>query len=408
MLVTKREINRLHPSIMECYNMETIKVGIIGTGFSANFHIESLRRIPGVEIVAIAGSTQEKAKCVANIYGIPLAYGSYEEMLSNPLIEVIHNCTPNFLHFDINKSAILAGKDLMSEKPLAMNSSESAELVALVEKNEIINGVCFNYRHFPMVMQAKQMVQDTICGQVHLVTGGYLQDWLLYDTDYSWRLEPGKSGPSRAIADIGSHWCDTLQFVLGKQIIEVFADLKTIHPTRKKPITSSTTYAKDEDGEYEVIDVSTEDCGSVLVHFEDGISGVFTVSQVSAGRKNKLHFEISACESSLYWDQENSNRLWEGKRNRPNIEILRDPALLLPQAAELAHFPGGHQEGWPDGFKNLLIDFYNEVKRKRRQQHIKGNLIFASIADGHQIMKIIDAVLESHRTKTWVKIDNFD
>ncbi|MFD0681115.1 MULTISPECIES: Gfo/Idh/MocA family protein [unclassified Paenibacillus] len=384
--------------------METIKVGIIGTGFSANFHIEALRRVPGVEILAVAGSTMDKALVLAEQYRIPYAYETYHALLSNQELDVIHNCTPNYLHFEINRAVILAGKDLLSEKPLAMNSSESGELVSLAEQMGTIHGVCFNYRHFPMVMQAHTMLMSRQNGKCHLVTGGYLQDWLLFDTDYSWRLEPELNGPSRAIADIGSHWCDTMQFVLGKKIVEVFADLKTIHPIRKKPSNNMSTYAKGLNDVFEEVDVSTEDCGSVLVHFEDDISGVFTVSQVSAGRKNKLHFEISSADFTLYWDQENPNTLWEGRRNEPNKEWYRDPALLSPQAAALAHLPGGHQEGWSDGLKNLFLDFYNEIKRKRRSQTIEGERSFATLADGHHNMKIVDAILISSQQKEWIRV----
>ncbi|MCQ6563244.1 Gfo/Idh/MocA family protein [Paenibacillus mendelii] len=384
--------------------METIKVGIIGTGFSAGFHTESLRRLPDVEVVAVAGSSLEKAEQMAKQYGIPRYYGDHHELIGQPDIEVIHNCTPNNLHYDINVTAMLAGKHLLSEKPLGMDSKQSAKLAELAEKCDVVSGVCFNYRHFPMVMQARGMVQSGKYGAPHLVMGSYLQDWLLYETDYSWRLDPELNGDSRAIADIGSHWCDTVQFVLGQRIIRVFADLHTVHPVRQKPLEHGATFGGDagEEGSEEV-EVSTEDCGSVLVHFEGGSRGVFTVSQVSAGRKNKLQFEISTRETTLYWDQENPNKLWEGHRNQANNELLRDPSLLSSKAAALAHFPGGHEEGWPDGMKNLLIDFYSEVKR-RKGLKIPGKPQFANLNDGHRIMKVIDAVLESNAKQCWIDI----
>lgn len=385
--------------------MEKVRAGIIGTGFSAASHIEALRRLNHVEVVAIASSSKEKAEEKAKQFGIPKAYGDFNALIADPEVEIIHNCTPNNLHFPINKAVLEAGKHLLAEKPLAMNSAESHELQQLAEKSDAVSGVCFNYRHYPMVAQAREMAAGQF-GKVNLVYGGYVQDWLLYDTDYNWRLEPQQNGASRAIADIGSHWCDTVQHVLGKKIVEVFADLKTVHPVRRKPKDQIGTFATSQGAARVDVPIDTEDYGSVLVHFEDGIHGIFTVSQVSAGRKNRLYFEVAAQKATLAWDQEEPNKLWIGKRDEPDTELVRDPSLLSPQAARLAHYPGGHQEGWPDGLKNLLLDFYGAVSRKKsgRQQHSGETSSFATFQDGHRIMQIIDAILESHHTQKWVRI----
>ena len=388
--------------------MGSIKVGIIGTGFSARSHLEALRRLNRVEVVAIASSSQERAEQVAKEFGIPKAYGDARQLIHDPEVEAVHNCTPNHLHFPINREVLSTGKHLLSEKPLALNSQESRQLMEWARKSEGVSGVCFNYRHYPMVAEARAAISGGEYGRVYLVQGGYLQDWLLYNTDYNWRLEPEQSGSTRAIADIGSHWCDTVQHVLGRRIVEVFADLKTVHPVRYKPKGPVTTFAKSEDGDREEIPIHTEDCGIVLVHFEGGIQGVFTVSQVSAGRKNRLYFEISAEKASLAWDQEEPNRLWIGKREEANRELLRDPSILSEPAASMAHYPGGHQEGWPDGLKNLLIDFYEEVRRKKEGGEAAGGgktPSFATFEDGHRIMVLIEAVLESHRTKRWVGVE---
>jgi predicted dehydrogenase len=301
--------------------------------------------------------------------------------------------------------ALEEGKHLLSEKPLAMTSEESGELVRLAEEKKVVHGVCFNYRHFPMVAEARQAIAEGKLGKIHLVLGGYLQDWLLYPTDYNWRLEPDKNGASRAMADIGSHWCDTVQHVLGLKITEVFADLKTVHPVRKKPNRDVETFATTVETEYEEVSIATEDCGSVLVHFEGGAHGVFTVSQVNAGRKNKLFFEIAGTESALAWDQENPNVLWFGRRDEANRELMRDPGLLSKPAASLAHYPGGHQEGWPDGLKNLFVDFYRAVLLHKQGKDWKESRTFADFNDGHRIMRLIEAILRSHREKRWVSLD---
>lgn len=378
--------------------MKKIKAGIIGTGFSGNAHLEALRRIPNVEIVAISSTSQQKAEKLAKEYGIAKAYSNASELINDPLVEVVHNCTPNHLHFPLNCEVLQAGKNLLSEKPLALNSEQSKELKELAEKSNGVSGVSFNYRHYPMVRQLKEEIISNKHGEAQLVYGGYIQDWCLYETDYSWRMDRVLNGPSRAIADIGSHWCDTVQYILGENIVEVFADLKTVHPMRKKPKNHSGTFTKSNHENTEDVSINTEDYGSVLVHFEGGTQGVFTVSQVSAGRKNRMHFEIAARESSLYWDQEDPNKIWIGKRNEANRELLRDPGLLSNEASALAHYPGGHQEGWPDGLKNLLIDFYDAISKGEKVSS------FATIAEGHRTMKIVDAILESHKAKKWVKV----
>ncbi|MEK8130365.1 Gfo/Idh/MocA family oxidoreductase [Paenibacillus filicis] len=380
--------------------MDTIKAGIAGTGFSAMAHLEALRRIPGVEVCGIAASSREKGEEVAGNMNIPRAYASWRDMVQDPEIQVIHNCTPNALHYGINRAVLLEGKHLMSEKPLGVNSRESAELVRLADQSGAVTGVCFNYRHYPMVSQMKELLQTGQPGKVHHVTGTYLQDWLLFDTDYSWRLDPEQNGPSRAIADIGSHWCDTVQHVLNKRIIEVMADLKTVYPTRFRPKESVETFAGgSESGEREAFAVDTEDYGSVLLRMEDGVKGVFTVSQVVAGRKNRLSFEIAAQYSSLAWDQENPNALWVGKRETASEDWSRDPGLLLPRSAAMTHYPGGHDEGWPDGLKNLFLDFYARIEEPRRKSQ------FATLKDGHRIMRLIEAIMESHKEQRWVRVE---
>jgi predicted dehydrogenase len=379
-----------------------VKVGIIGTGFSASSHLEALRRIPHVQVVAIASRSIEKAQQIAQTFGIEKAFGNAKDLIHDPDVEAIHNCTPNYLHFEINREVLLAKKHLLSEKPLAMNSKESSELKELAETSDSVSAVCFNYRHYPLVAQMNDMVSTKRFGKANLVYGGYIQDWLLYDTDYNWRLEPKYNGLSRAIADIGSHWCDTVQYILNQKIVEVFADLQTVHETRKRPKQEVNTFSSSGEIEREDVHINTEDCGSVLVRFENGTKGVFTVSQVSAGRKNRLHFEIATDEAALSWDQEEPNRLWIGNRDEPNKELVRDPGLLSESASKLAHFPGGHQEGWPDGLKNLFIDFYSAVQVKLNHQEYATS--FATISDGHHMMRLIDAILESHQKKRWINV----
>lgn len=384
--------------------MEKVKVGIIGTGFIGPTHIEAIRRLGFVEVVGLAESSQEAAEKKAAELGIPKAYGDYRDMLQDSEIQVVHNCTPNHLHFAINKEIILAGKHVLSEKPLAMSSEESAELLALAKEYKVVHGVNFNYRQFPIVKQLATMIKHGELGKVNLVHGSYLQDWLLFETDFNWRLAPGVGGKSRAVADIGSHWCDTVQYVTGKRIVEVFADLATVIPVRKKSTSNVATFGekKAQEETYEDVPISTEDYASVLVRFEDGTRGVFTVSQVSAGRKNRLSFEINGSQHSAYWNQEAPEKLWIGHRDKANEVLLADPALFSPEARSAIHHPGGHNEGWPDALKHGMLNFYTFIREGKNPLHDQAN--FATFEDGHISMCITDAILESHQQQKWVKV----
>lgn len=384
---------------------DKIRAGIIGNGFIGPAHIEAVRRLEFVEVIAVAQSTQEKADRKADELGVPLAYGDYRELLRNPDIDVVHNCTPNHLHVQINREIIAAGKHVLSEKPLAMSSSESRELLALAREGGIVHGVNFNYRQFPMMRQLAEMVKQNAFGKINLVHGSYLQDWMLYDTDYNWRLEDESGGRSRAIADIGSHWCDTVQYVTGKKIAEVFADLWTVHPIRKKPLSHADTFTSSEVGEeeYEEIPIHTEDYGSVLIRFDDGSKGVFSVSQVSAGRKNALSFELNGSDKSAYWKQEEPAKLWIGHRDRSNELLMADPSLFLKKARPSIHHPGGHTEGWPDSVKNMMLQYYTFIREGK--DPLKDKASFATFEDGHVSMCIMEAILKSHKEQRWIQVE---
>ncbi|WP_020619778.1 Gfo/Idh/MocA family protein [Paenibacillus daejeonensis] len=383
-----------------------LKAGIIGSGFIGSAHIEAIRRLEFVEVAALAQDTQEKADRKAEQLGVPLAYGDYNELLANPDIDVVHNCTPNYLHYDINKAIIAAGKHVLSEKPLATSSMQTAELVKLARERGIIHGVNFNYRQYPMMKQLSEMVKKGEFGDIRLVHGSYLQDWLLYDTDYNWRLDSQAGGRSRAMADIGSHWCDSIQYVTGKRIAAVFADLWTVLPVRKKPVSGSgETFGDGADNHqlYEEVPIDTEDYGSVLLRFEDGSKGVFTVSQVSAGRKNALSFELNGTRKSAAWKQEEPAGLWIGHRDRSNEMMLADPALFLEEARSSIHHPGGHHEGWPDSLKNMMLHFYSYIRDGKDPE--RDPCGFATFADGHLSMCITDAILKSHERQQWAAVE---
>ncbi|MHB8579252.1 MAG: Gfo/Idh/MocA family protein [Ignavibacteriaceae bacterium] len=385
--------------------MKKIKTAVIGSGFMGAAHVEALQRIGGVEVVAIASMDIRSAKIIAEKFSIPKVYENWRDIFASNEVQVIHNCTPNNLHFEINKAIIKAGKHVISEKPLTINSKQSAELLKIAVQKKIVNAINFNYRFYPLIQHARsEMINGTI-GDIYLVHGNYLQDWLYYNTDYNWRLEKEVSGQSRAVADIGSHWCDMIQFVTGLKIKKVFASLITIHKSRLKPKQVADTFKSKEiltSGQMNKIEIKTEDAGTVLIQFENGTHGSFTVSQVSAGRKNHFWFEIDGSKKSISWNQEEPNKLWIGYREKPNEIIIKDPSLLNEDAKKFAHYPGGHPEGYPDGPKNLFMNVYDFIREGKNP--LKEKTDFPTFADGHQENKIVDAVLKSSRTEKWVEV----
>ncbi|PVW69607.1 Gfo/Idh/MocA family protein, partial [Klebsiella pneumoniae] len=285
-----------------------------------------------------------------------------------------------------------------------MTAEEARELVALAARAGVVHGVSFVYRQFAMVQQAAAMIRHGEVGRIFAAHGSYLQDWMLLETDYNWRVDSAQGGASRTVADIGSHWCDTVQFMTGRRIVEVMADLSIVWPTRKAPVNGKATFSAVHEAQaYETRPVDTEDFGSVLLRFDDGSKGSFMVSQVSAGRKNRLAVEINGSLCSLAWDQEVPQRLWIGHREQPDRLLSDDPSLLRPEIADSAHYPGGHIEGWPDAFKNMMGHFYQAVRAGKMPA--AGARRFAAFDDGADVMYIIEAIVKSHQEQRWVSVE---
>ena len=254
---------------------------------------------------------------------MPRAYGSYEALLDDPDVHVVHNATPNYLHYPVNAAAIAKGKHVVSDKPLAMTAAEAKQLLDQATKAGIVHAVTFNYRGNPLVQQARHAIARGDIGKPHFLVGHYLQDWLLKDTDYSWRLEPDKGGASSALGDIGSHWCDLAQHISGLRITEVLGDITTVIPKRKKPKGSREAFAAAGANEaFDLVDIKVEDLASVLLRFDNGARGSFSVGQVCAGHKNDLILEICGSKASVRWRQEHQNELWIGRRDKAE----RNPA----------------------------------------------------------------------------------
>ena len=374
--------------------MKRIGMGLVGPGFVGAHHVDAVRRLGFVDVVAIADADESLARARADALGVPKAYGSFDALAADPDVHVVHNTTPNFLHGPVVRAALAHRKHIVSEKPLASSAAEARQLWLAAREAGVVHAVTFNYRGNPMVQQARALVAAGDVGPVHYVHGAYLQDWLLKPTDFSWRLEPDKGGASSAVADIGSHWCDLAQYVTGLRIEAVLADLTTVVPVRYRPSQSQEAFATGADERGEPIEMRSEDLATVLLRFEGGARGVVSIGQVCAGHKNDFWLEVSGSALSLKWRQEQQNELWIGRRDAANAVMAKDPSLLAPAARAYAHLPGGHQEGWPDAFFNVLRDVYDAI---RRPGSGSPSSACATFEDGYRVACLVDAVLDSHR-----------
>lgn len=382
--------------------MKTIKTAIIGTGFMGRVHLEALRRVASVEPVAIVGRNEAAARRLGVGFGISKFTTDYREILRNPAIDAVHICTPNAQHFPMAKDALLAGKHLLCEKPLAISIEEGEELVALARENKLRNCVCHNLRCYPMVQQMRQMRADGDLGEILVVQGTYFQDWLLYDTDWNWRVDATPGGPSRCMADIGSHWFDMVEHVTGLRTTSLCADLQTFHPTRKRPKGSVETFANKmlSPEDYVETAVDTEDFGAVIFRMGSRTRGSMSASQVSAGRKNRFNIEIYGTKASVAWSQERPDKLWVGHRDKGNEIFIKDPSLLGPKARTYADLPGGHSEGYDDTFKQVFRHFYCSIADPGSPAD------YPQFTDGLRQLVILNAVLESNRKRSWIDLPN--
>ena len=369
-------------------------MGLVGPGFVGAHHVDAVRRLGFVDVVAVAASSEASARKKADALGIPRAYGSYEALAADPDVHVVHNTTPNNLHVPVVMAALTHRKHIISDKPLALTSEDARALWNAAREAGVVHAVTFNYRGNPLVQQAREMTAAGELGEPHYVHGAYLQDWLLQPTDFSWRLEPEKGGKSSAIGDIGSHWCDLVQHVIGQRIESVLADLSTVVSTRFKPAKSTEAFAHPGQAG-EPFSVQSEDLATVLVRFAGGARGSVSVGQVCAGHKNDLWFEVNGRLASLRWRQEQQNELWIGRRDAPNATLMKDPSLLRESVRGYAHLPGGHQEGWADAFRNVMQDIYTFIAGGADAADPKPPS-FATFEDGYNAACVVDSILASH------------
>jgi len=364
-------------------------MGLVGPGFIAAHHIDAVRRLGDVDVVAIAGASLASAQMKAAEYKVGRAYGDYRELIADPDIHVVHNTTPNHLHFPVSMAVIEAGKHIISDKPLAMNAEEARLLRDAAHAAGVVNAVTFNYRGNPLVQQARQMVASGEVGTLAFIHGVYLQDWLTDANVYSWRSDPAKGGATSALGDIGSHWCDLAEHVSGRKIASVLADITTVVKTRYAAEGSSEAFAKVSDAKRKPVAMTSEDLATVLLRFDDGTKGTFSVGQTLPGHKNDLQLEVSGLKHSLHWKQERQNELWIGSHDAPNSVMAKDPSLVTGEALRYTHLPGGHQESWADAFLNILRDAYTWIETGTKP------LPLPTFDDGYRANCITEAILKS-------------
>lgn len=351
-------------------NLNKVRVGIIGLGFIGKQHIEAIRRIPNTELVGVCDPNEEVAKRISKEYGVPHYYSDIKSLISEQRLDVVHNCTPSGFHFEINQLLIDSGINVYCEKPFTLTSKESDKLVIQLNKSGLKGGVNFNYRHNLMILEMRERIKQT--QKPFFIYCEYLQDWLLKETDFDWRIDSKIGGVTRAVSDIGSHCFDALQYILDEKIISVEAKFfkkyeSRLHNEKKEK-------------------VENEDAAVIFVEFESGVKGLIRVSQVTAGKKNDFHILVEGAEQSLEWFQEKPDRLWIGNRDYGNEEIYADKKYLTGLAKEKAVLPNGHPVGWTDAFTSGIRSFYQELDSVGNdgKEYVDFNA-------AHYIMKLVDA-----------------
>ncbi len=379
--------------------LSDIGAAVIGSGFIGAVHLEALRRL-GVQVRGLLEASPELgARRVAEL-GLPRAYADLDELLADPAVEIVHVTSPNALHYPQVSRILAADRHVICEKPLAVTSAESGDLVRLAREHGRINAINFNIRFYPLNQHLRQVIADGGLGTPRFITGHYFQDWLLHDTDWNWRLEPEHGGALRAVGDIGSHWLDLTSFLAGDRISAVMADLETFVKVRRQPAGPVQTFSTERAADTIDREIRTEDVATILLRYASGARGLVAVSQVSPGRKNSLQYEIDGAVAAAAWDSEDPDHLWIGRRDEPNQVLLRNPALMGTAGTAASSLPGGHVEGFADTFKSIFRAIYTQVAAGGAPEHPG----YPTFEDGHDEMLVGDAVAESARTGRWVDV----
>jgi predicted dehydrogenase len=380
--------------------MEGLRSAVVGAGFIGRVHARSAR-LARARLMAVAGSTPESGQAAADELGAERAYATGEELVEADGIDVVHICTPNHLHEPLALRALAAGKHVVLEKPVALDGEGAQRIASAAEEAGRVVAVPFVYRFHPTAREARARVAAGDLGRLRLLHGSYQQDWLLSPDDVNWRVDAALGGRSRAFADIGSHWCDLVEFVSGARIVRLLAHTAVAVPERAAVASAGagavTFGGPAASAERQTVD--TEDVALVVFETDAGSLGSVVVSQISAGRKNRLWFELDGETASVVFDQEAPEQLWIGGRSG-SMTIDRDPGALAPDAARLAVLPPGHGQGYHDCFDLFVADAYTAMAEGTSGSPEGLPLV----ADGVRAARITDAVLASARSRSWIEV----
>lgn len=370
---------------------DSIRAVIVGAGMIGAVHAAAIRAAGG-EVAGVVASTPERSAEVADAWQVPARHPDFDAVLDDDSVSVVHVCTPNALHVGQAEAALAAGKHVICEKPLATSAADAERLTRLAEEAGLLLAVPFVYRYHPLVRELRDRRLRGDFGAWQLLHGSYLQDWMLSENATSWRVDPADGGPSRAFADIGSHWCDLVEWVAGVRFTELTARLGTTVATR--PAGTAASFGTAASGPR--ARVRTEDVATVLLRTGDGVLGTLTVSQVSAGRKNRLWFELDGSSGSAVFDQENPETVWLGAADGARV-LFRDPNQGSAEQRRLSRLPAGHAQGYADCFAAFVADAYAAVRGDKPEGLPTG-------ADGVRSAHVVEAVLRSAASLTWTEV----
>lgn len=383
-------------------NFAAIGAAVVGTGFIGTVHTQALRRL-GVQVRGVLGSSAARGAERAQEMGVDKAYADLDELLADDTVDVVHVTSPNHAHYAQVLAILRAGKHVICEKPLAMTSAESAEMVEVARASGKIAAVCYNIRFYPLNQQAHGMVAAGELGDIRFVSGHYHQDWLAKPTDWNWRLDADEGGALRSVGDIGTHWVDLTSFVTGLKAEAVMAELATFIPEREKPTGPVETFSNAA-GATETVPIATDDAAMIVIRYPGGARGVMSTSQINMGRKNSLQWDVAGARASAAWDSETPDHLFIGHRDRANEVLMRDFTLMNQAGVAAAALPPGHVEGFADSFFNFFRAVYADVEVGVRQE----SSTWATFEDGHYEMRFCDAVVISAREQRWVRLDEVE
>lgn len=380
-------------------DFSSIAAAVIGTGFIGGVHVQMLRRL-GVQVRGVLGSSPERGAAQAAAMGVAHAYDTLDDLLADERVNVVHVTSPNHAHYAQVKAILAAGKHVICEKPLAMTSAQSAEMVEIAAASGKVAAVCYNIRFYPLNQQAHEMARTGTLGDIRLVSGHYHQDWLAKPTDWNWRLQSEIGGTLRSVGDIGTHWVDLTSFVTGLKAEAVMAELATFVPERQRPVGPVETFSSSA-GDTESVQIDTDDAAMILIRYPNGARGVMSTSQINMGRKNSLQWDVAGSKASAAWNSETPDHLFIGHRDAPNQTLMRDFTLMNASGTAAATLPPGHVEGFADSFFAFFRAVYTDVSAGARQD----GSTWASFDDGHYEMRFCDAVLRSAQEGRWVRLD---